>query len=202
MSASIVSNITHMLRNAFTVHHVISNWINNDIANEKKHRNTIVLFNKKCCFFLFLSIDYNQNPEPPTTHCLAVVPSPAQGLVTIFFPRVLGKRKKIVTSPCESRRTEWLIRAGESNIHKSSLTAQIWIHYMAIWQLLIPPIKDTRWILLTFTFTGILWSHWRAVKQHQLTGKLVWRGFHTRLLKVVCIYSSKLFTAPLYPTLQ
>ena len=31
----------------------------------------------------------------------------------------------------------------------------------------------------TFTFTGILW---RAVKQHQLTGKLLWRGFRTRLL--------------------
>ena len=157
----------------------------------------------KNAVFLFLSIVYNQNPGPPTTHCLAVVPSPAQGLVTIFFPPEYSeKEKKIVTCPCESRRTEWLIRVGESNIHKSSLTAQIWIHYMAIWQLLIPPIKDTRWILLTFTFTGILWRHWRAVKQHQLTGKLVWCGFHTRLLKVVCIYSSKLFTAPLYPTLQ
>ena len=51
----------------------------------------------------------------------------------------------------------------------------------------------------TFTFTGILW---KAVKQHQLTGKLLWRGFHTRPLKVVRIYSLKLFTAPLYPTLQ
>ena len=51
----------------------------------------------------------------------------------------------------------------------------------------------------TFTFTGILW---RAVKQHQLTGKLLWRGFHIRPLKVVRIYSLKLFTAPLYPTLQ
>jgi hypothetical protein len=50
-----------------------------------------------------------------------------------------------------------------------------------------------------FTFTGLLW---RAVKQHQLTGKLLWRGFHTRPLKVVRIYSLKLFTAPLYPTLQ
>ena len=27
----------------------------------------------------------------------------------------------------------------------------------------------------TFTFTGLLW---RAVKQHQLTEKLLWRGFH------------------------
>ena len=174
MSASIVSNITHMLRNAFTVHHVISNWINNDIADEKKHRHTIVLFNKKMLFFLFLSIDYNQNPEPPTTHCLAVVPSP-------------------------DGQSGW---SGQENRTYTNLLWQHKYEYMAIWQLLIAPIKDTRWILLAFTFTGILWSHWRAVKQHQLTGKLVWRGFHTRLLKVVRIYSSKLFTAPLYPTLQ
>jgi hypothetical protein len=38
--------------------------------------------------------------------------------------------------------------------------------------------------------------------KNSLPGKLLWRGFHTRPLKVVRTYSLKLFTAPLYPTLQ
>jgi hypothetical protein len=62
--------------------------------------------------------------------------------------------------------------------------------------------KEDKTVTALFQLAVIMIATNSAVKQHQLTGKLLWHGFHTRSLKVVRIYSLKLFTAPLYPTLQ
>jgi hypothetical protein len=107
-------------------------------------------------------------------------------------------------APCRAHQTRWSGRnsrpiSAEVALPRLQSEIKVALFIFASHSFLANNLRFMVKLTFTFTFTGILW---RAVKQHQPTGKLLWSGFHTRPLKVVRIYSLKLFTAPLYPTLQ